>query len=184
MGCSGVSWVAWPCAHLQRWFSVVFLSLSCCLSECFHCCQCCPIKMFGVIVPGVCTVAAGRLANMASQFGVTGAATPLEDLSKGVRSMANMLGAQVSDSPEDHVGRPAQMSCHPYEIPFPSKKHHMIPCFKVSPVVVKPLRACHSANTSVKHSAGSCSTDSGLFLSYYRVQRVLHQTPYSLLQMR
>lgn len=38
---------------------------------------------------------AGRLASMASQMGVSGAATPLEDLSKGVSSMASMLGGQV-----------------------------------------------------------------------------------------
>lgn len=37
----------------------------------------------------------GRLADMASQMGVSQATGPLGDLSKGVSSMANMLGAQV-----------------------------------------------------------------------------------------
>jgi hypothetical protein len=40
-------------------------------------------------------LAAGRLADMASQMGVSQATGPLGDLSKGVSSMANMLGAQV-----------------------------------------------------------------------------------------
>ena len=38
---------------------------------------------------------AGRLADMASQMGVSQATGPLGDLSKGVSSMASMLGSQV-----------------------------------------------------------------------------------------
>lgn len=38
---------------------------------------------------------AGRLADMASQMGVSQATGPLGDLSKGVQGMASMLGGQV-----------------------------------------------------------------------------------------
>jgi hypothetical protein len=40
-------------------------------------------------------VRAGRLADMATQMGVSQATGPLGELSKGVSNMANMLGAQV-----------------------------------------------------------------------------------------
>jgi hypothetical protein len=40
-------------------------------------------------------VCAGRLADMASQMGVSQATGPLGDLSKGVQGMASMLGGQV-----------------------------------------------------------------------------------------
>jgi hypothetical protein len=42
---------------------------------------------------------AGRLADMATQMGVSQATGPLGDLSKGVQDMASMLGGQVSTAP-------------------------------------------------------------------------------------
>lgn len=47
------------------------------------------------ILVRVMIVPAGRLADMASQMGVSQATGPLGDLSKGVSSMASMLGSQV-----------------------------------------------------------------------------------------
>lgn len=58
-----------------------------------------------LLLPVLLLSSSGRLADMASQMGVSQATGPLGDLSKGVSSMANMLGAQVRQQADGLGGR-------------------------------------------------------------------------------
>jgi hypothetical protein len=62
-----------------------------------------------MLKPACCcaVLCAGRLADMASQMGVSGASGTLADLSKGVSSVVSMLTAEVSTAARQHVAAAA-----------------------------------------------------------------------------